>query len=75
MSKIYINQSLVKDLIKYQNDELCGLIFHNKWILQTICGGSKANDLGHYSEWLCTGQFRQRRRFKHRNLKELKVGN
>ena len=57
MSKIYINQSLVKDLIKYQNDELCGLIFHNKWILQQFGGGSKANDLGHYFEWLCTGSF------------------
>ena len=54
-NKIYINQSLVKDLIKYQNDELCGLVFHNKWILQQFGGGSKANDLGHYFEWLCTG--------------------
>jgi hypothetical protein len=45
-NKIYINQSLVKDLIKYQNDELCGLVFHNKWILQQFGGGSKANDLG-----------------------------
>jgi hypothetical protein len=54
-NKIYINQSLVKDLIKYQNDELCGLVFHNKWILQQFGGGSKANDLGHYFEYLCTG--------------------
>ena len=54
-NKIYINQSLVKDLIKYQNEELCGLVFHNKWILQQFGGGSKANDLGHYFEYLCTG--------------------
>ena len=33
MNKIYINQSLVKDLVKYQNNELCGLVFTNKWIL------------------------------------------
>lgn len=48
MNKIYINQSLVQDLIKYQNDELCGLVFHNKWILQQFGGGTKSNDLGHY---------------------------
>lgn len=55
MNKIYINQSLVKDLIKYQNDELCGLVFHNKWILQQFGSGTKSNDLGHYFEYLCTG--------------------
>jgi hypothetical protein len=54
-SKIYINQSLVKDLIKYQNDNLCGLEFSNKWILQQFGQGSKSNKLGHYFEYLCTG--------------------
>lgn len=53
--KIYINQSLIKDLFKYQNDELCGLIFVNKWILKQFGGGTKSNNLGHYFEYLCTG--------------------
>lgn len=52
---IYINQSLVKDLVKYQNGELCGLIFMNKWILNQFDGGTKSNTLGHYFEYLCTG--------------------
>jgi hypothetical protein len=55
MSKIYINQSLVKDLVKYQNGSLCGLVFTNKWILQQFGGGTKSNNLGHYFEYLCTG--------------------
>jgi hypothetical protein len=55
MSKIYINQSLVKDLVKYQNNDLCGLVFSNKWILNQYGGGTKSNNLGHYFEYLCTG--------------------
>jgi hypothetical protein len=55
MNKIYINQSLVKDLVKYQNNELCGLVFSNKWILNQFGGGTKSNNLGHYFEYLCTG--------------------
>jgi hypothetical protein len=55
MSKIYINQSLVKDLVKYQNNDLCGLVFANKWILNQFGGGTKSNNLGHYFEYLCTG--------------------
>jgi hypothetical protein len=55
MSNIYINQSLVKDLVKYQNGSLCGLVFTNKWILQQFGGGTKSNNLGHYFEYLCTG--------------------
>lgn len=55
MSKIYINQSLVKDLVKYQNGTLCGLVFTNKWILNQFGGGTKSNSLGHYFEYLCTG--------------------
>ena len=55
MSNILINQSMVKDLVKYQKEELCGLIFYNKWILKQFGKGSKANDLGHYFEFLCTG--------------------
>lgn len=55
MNKIYINQSLVKDLIEYQNNNLCGLVFTNKWILQQFGEGSRANKLGHYFEYLCTG--------------------
>jgi hypothetical protein len=53
--KIYINQSLVKDLVKYQNNQLCGLEFTNKWILKQFGGGTKSNALGHYFEYLCTG--------------------
>jgi hypothetical protein len=53
--KIYINQSLVKDLVKYQNNQLCGLEFFNKWILKQFGGGTKSNSLGHYFEYLCTG--------------------
>ena len=53
--KIYINQSLVKDLVKYQKNELCGLVFTNKWILNQFGGGTKSNSLGHYFEYLCTG--------------------
>lgn len=55
MSEIYINQSLVKDLIKYQNGTLCGLVFHNKWVLKQYGSGTKSNSLGHYFEYLCTG--------------------
>ena len=55
MSKIYINQSLVKDLVKYQKDDLCGLVFYNKWILNQYGSGTKSNNLGHYFEYLCTG--------------------
>lgn len=55
MSELLINQSLVKDLVKYQKGELCGLIFNNKWILRQYGKGSKANNLGHYFEYLCTG--------------------
>jgi hypothetical protein len=55
MNDILINQSMVKDLIKYKKRELCGLIFMNKWILHQYGKGSKANDLGHYFEFLCTG--------------------
>ena len=55
MDKIYINQSLVKDLIKYQNDEICGLVLTNKWVLKQFGSGTKSNSLGHYFEYLCTG--------------------
>jgi len=55
MSKMLINQSLVKDLVKYQKKELCGLIFQNKWVLKQYGKGTKSNSLGHYFEWLCTG--------------------
>jgi hypothetical protein len=55
MGDILINQSLIKDLVKYQNDQLCGLIFTNKWILKQYGGGTKSNALGHYFEYLCTG--------------------
>jgi hypothetical protein len=53
--KTYINQSLVKDLVKYQNNQLCGLVFTNKWISNQFGGGTKSNNLGHYFEYLCTG--------------------
>jgi hypothetical protein len=55
MSELLINQSLVKDLVKYQKNELCGLIFNNKWILHQYGKGSTANNLGHFFEYLCTG--------------------
>jgi hypothetical protein len=54
MSEMLINQSMVKDLAKYQKGNLCGLIFQNKWILHQYGKGSKANNLGHYFEYLCT---------------------
>lgn len=53
--KVLISQSMVKDLVKYRKDKLCGLIFNNKWILNQFGKGTKANDLGHYFEYLCTG--------------------
>jgi CRISPR/Cas system-associated exonuclease Cas4 (RecB family) len=55
MNKILINQSLVKDLVKYQKGNLCGLLLTNKWVLQQFGEGSKSNKLGHYFEYLCTG--------------------
>ena len=55
MRDILINQSLIKDLFKYKKEELCGLVFNNKWIYKQFGGGSKANNLGHYFEYLCTG--------------------
>jgi len=50
-----INQSLIKDLAKYKDGELCGLIFENKWILKQYGAGTKSNLLGHFFEYLCTG--------------------
>lgn len=55
MSKLYVNQSMIKDLVKYQKGEFCGLVFTNKWILHQFGTGSKSNQLGHYFEYLCTG--------------------
>lgn len=52
---LLINQSLVKDLVKYQKKELCGLIFENKWVHHQYGQGTKSNNLGHYFEYLCTG--------------------
>ena len=54
-NSLLINQSMIKDLVKYQQGNLCGLIFMNKWILHQFGKGSKANNLGHYFEYLCTG--------------------
>lgn len=50
-----INQSLVKDLLKYQKKDFCGLVFENKWISKRFAKGTKSNSLGHYFEYLCTG--------------------
>lgn len=50
-----INQSLVKDLIKYKEEKLCGLLFENTWINKQFAKGTKSNNLGHYFEYLCTG--------------------
>ena len=50
-----INQSLIKDLLKYEKDELCGLVFTNKWIYKNFGKSSLANNLGHYFEYLTTG--------------------
>lgn len=55
MDKIYINQSLLKDLFKYENNDECGLVLTNKWVFQQFGEGSLANKLGHYFEYLCTG--------------------
>lgn len=55
MSEILINQSMIKDLVRYQKGELCGLVFQNKWILHQFGKGTKSNNLGHYFEYLCTG--------------------
>jgi hypothetical protein len=55
MDRLLINQSMVKDLAKYRKEELCGLIFNNKWILHQYGKGTKSNNLGHYFEYLCTG--------------------
>tara|TARA_R110000868_G_scaffold305730_2_gene566751 strand:- start:1239 stop:2069 length:831 start_codon:yes stop_codon:yes gene_type:complete len=55
MSKLYINQSLVKDLFLYKDKKLCGLVFKNKWVFKQLGKSSKANRLGHYFEYLVTG--------------------
>lgn len=55
MEGLLINQSMVKDLAKYKKEELCGLIFNNKWVLHQYGKGTKSNNLGHYFEYLCTG--------------------
>ena len=59
-SEMLINQSLIKDLIKYKEKKLCGLIFQNKWILHQYGKGTKSNLLGHYFEYLCTGALAKR---------------
>lgn len=55
MSKLFINQSLVKDLFRYKDKKLCGLVFKNKWVFKQLGSPSKANRLGHYFEYLVTG--------------------
>ena len=55
MSKLYINQSLVKDLFLYKDKKLCGYVFKNKWVYKQLGTSSKANRLGHYFEYLVTG--------------------
>lgn len=55
MSDFLINQSMIKDLLKYEKDELCGLVFTNKWIYKNFGASSLANNLGHYFEYITTG--------------------
>ena len=54
-NEILINQSLIKDLLKYENEELCGLVFTHKWIFKNFGKTSLAKNLGHYFEFLATG--------------------
>lgn len=54
-NEFLINQSLIKDLLKYQDDELCGLVFTNKWINKNFGKSTISNNLGHYFEYLATG--------------------
>lgn len=54
-SEILINQSLIKDLLRYENDELCGLVFTHKWVFKNFGQTSLAKNLGHYFEYLATG--------------------
>ena len=53
--EILINQSLIKDLLKYEKDDLCGLVFTNKWIYKNFGKSSLSQNLGHYFEYLATG--------------------
>ncbi len=46
---------MVKDLLKYEKGDLCGLVFTNKWIYKNFGASSLANNLGHFFEYLTTG--------------------
>jgi hypothetical protein len=48
-------QSLFKDLIDYQTDNLCGLILKSKWVHGQFRENSQPQEFGHYFEYLATG--------------------
>ena len=50
-----ISQSLIKALAKYRNDEECGLIIDHIYIKGQWLPSSKAQELGNYFEYICTG--------------------
>jgi len=50
-----ISQSIIKDMWKYKNDLLCGLVFRNKWIHGQFGKPSADMKLGIYFEYIATG--------------------
>ena len=50
-----ISQSLIKALAKYRNDEECGLVIDHIYIKGQWLPSSKAQELGNYFEYICTG--------------------
>lgn len=48
-------QSLLKDLLEYQKDEMCGLIFKQKWVYGEQSESSQVMEYGHYFEFMATG--------------------
>jgi CRISPR/Cas system-associated exonuclease Cas4 (RecB family) len=50
-----ISQSLIKSLAKYRNDEECGLVLEHIYIKGQWLHSSKAQELGNYFEYICTG--------------------
>jgi CRISPR/Cas system-associated exonuclease Cas4 (RecB family) len=55
MTDFLMSQSMIKDLIKYKEGSLCGLVFQQKWHTGVFGTPSRANRLGQYFEWLATG--------------------
>lgn len=52
----YVTQSMIKDMIRHKRGELCGYVYHAKYITKKLPDRpSEAMSLGHYFEFMATG--------------------